>query len=61
MFSIQQYLSSRKQRVKISNAFTSWKEIFYGIPQGSILRPLIFNDFLCDLFFPTWGNSNQLR
>ena len=26
------------------------KEIFYGIPQGSIFGPLIFNIFLCDLF-----------
>ena len=47
---IQQYLSNRKQRVKVGNAYSSWKEIFYGIPQGSILGPLIFNMFLCDLF-----------
>ena len=48
---IQQYLSNRKQRVKVGNAYSSWKEIFYGIPQGSILGPLIFNIFLCDLFY----------
>ena len=47
---IQQYLSNRKQRVKVGNAYSSWKDIFYGIPQGSILGPLIFNIFLCDLF-----------
>ena len=46
---IQQYLSNRKRRVKIGNAYSSWKEIFYGIPQGSILGLLIFN--FCDLFY----------
>ena len=48
---IQQYLSNRKQRVKVGNAYSSWKDIFYGIPQGSILGPLILNIFLCDLFY----------
>ena len=45
------YFSNRKQRVKVGNAYSSWKEIFYGIPHGSILGPLIFNIFLCDLFY----------
>ena len=48
---IQQYLSNRKQRVKVGNAYSSWKEPFYGVPQGSILGPLIFNIFLWDLFY----------
>ena len=48
---IQRYLSNRKQRVKVGNAYSSWKEIFYGILQGSIYGPLIFNVFLCDLVY----------
>ena len=48
---IQQYLSNRKQRVKVGNTYSSWKDIFYGIPQGSILGLLISNIFLCDLFY----------
>ena len=43
---IQQYLSNKKERVKVGNAYNSRKEIIYGISQGSILGPLIFNIFL---------------
>ena len=39
-----------KQRVKVGNAYSSWREFFYGIQQGSILGPLIFNIFFCHLF-----------
>ena len=44
------YLTGRKQRVKINSSFISYLDIFQGVPQGSILGPLLFNIFLCDLF-----------
>ena len=48
---IHSYLTNRKQRTKVNLAYSPWEEIWFGIPQGSILGPLLFNIFLCDLFF----------
>ena len=44
------YLTERKQRVKINSSFTSYLDIFQGVPEGSILEPLLCNLFLWDLF-----------
>ena len=40
---IQSYLSNRNQRRKINNAYSSWEEILFGVPQGFTLRSLMFN------------------
>ena len=48
---IHSYLSNRKQRVKINDRYSSWSEILFGVPQGSILGPLLFSIFMCDMFY----------
>ena len=48
---VHDYLSDRKQRTRINNSYSTWSEILFGVPQGAILNPLLFNTFLADLFF----------
>ena len=37
------YLSNRWQRSKINTSLSSWMELLQGVPQGSVLGPLLFN------------------
>ena len=47
---IYHYLKGRFQRVSINSSFSSWDEILFGVAQGSILGPILFNIYLIDLF-----------
>ena len=45
------FLSNRKQTVKINSGYSTWSEISFEVPQGSILGPLLFNIFIRDLLY----------
>ena len=47
---VQSYLSNRSQCVKLGSVTSTYESIFKGVPQGSILGPVLFNIFINDIF-----------
>jgi len=50
------YLSARKQRVVYSNSSSQFHSISAGVPQGSIIGPLLFLVYINDIVDPVHSN-----
>ena len=47
---LQDYLSNRKERTKVDSFYCSCEAILPGVPRSSVLGPILFNIFMCDMF-----------
>ena len=54
------YLRGRRQRVKLDGVYSEWRTVRTGVPQGSLLGPLMFNMYMNDRNYFVGNTSLRL-